>query len=141
MLDDLNVHGGRDDAMYHRTRQTPPKSQPLTDREVPIGLDRTPATIQEWLDGDASETAVRQGETVRHVEFWNRINAEVEERRRMRTPAHVQKAIMDALPRTAPRAPEVWWQRRVVVTPATMIVGAASLLAVGVVLGAALRNP
>jgi hypothetical protein len=142
MLDDLNVHGGQDDAIARRARQTPPKTQRMADREVPIGLERTPARVQEWLDGDASEAAVRQvgGEAVRHVEFWNRINAEVEQRRHLRTPVHVQQAIMDALPRSAPRAPESWWQRKVAVTPATMIAGAAGLMAVGAVLGAAIST-
>ena len=74
MSDNYDAHGGREDGRSARDRQAPRHDQPLTDREVPLGLSRTPAAIHQWLDGDASEATVRRGYTVRHVEFWKQLD-------------------------------------------------------------------
>lgn len=137
MYNDFNARGdkpregGRD-----RLRQTPRDQQKLTDREVPLGLSRTPAAIHAWLDGDAPEASVRQGETVRHVEFWNALSAEVAVRRDMRTPTGLQEAIMAALPATTPRVITPWWSRPMEMSPAALATAAAGLLALGAAIGA-----
>ena len=106
----------------------------VSDREVPIGLARTPAAIHDWLDGALPESAVRKGETARHVEFWSRLGAEAEARRHMRTPAHVTDRIMAAIPQAAPSITP-WWRMRIELTPTVLAAMAASLLAVGLVIG------
>lgn len=107
------------------------EQQPLADREVPIGFAVTPAGVHEWLDGDASETDVRRSDSTRHIEFWNRLNAEAAVRREVRTPPHVQAQIMAAIaPRTATVA-EPWFQRTLAVKPIVAIAAAAGLVAFG----------
>ena len=96
MLDDLNPREGRSEPGRDRPRAVP--TRPFADREVPRGTRRTPQTVQAWLDGDLPEAAVRRGDTARDVDFWRRIETEVDQRRRMKTPAYVQERIMQALP-------------------------------------------
>ena len=94
MYNDINARGDTPrEGGRERQRQTPRDQQKLTDREVPLGLSRTPATIHAWLDGDAPEASVRQGETVRHVEFWHALSAEVCVRRNARPSAFAELAV------------------------------------------------
>ena len=137
MFDNLNPHNGRDRARRDGASQQP--AEPLTDREVPLDVSRTPASVQAWLDGDAPESAV-QAADARHVEFWARINAETERRRQVRTPVEVQQRIMAAIPADAPAAAP-WYRRDITMNPAVAVAAAASLLAVGAAVGAALRTP
>jgi hypothetical protein len=136
MFDDLQSDGLGDG----RKRERPANPErPLADREVPLG--RPTATIAEavhaWLDGDAPESSVRRGEWSRDVDFWKRMNEDLERRRRMRTPAHVQARIMEAIPQHAPSLITPWWRREFVVTPSSALVAAATLLAVAVAATAA----
>ena len=111
-----------------------PEQQPLADREVPIGFAVTPAGVHEWLDGELPEAEVRRADSTRHVEFWNRLNAEAAVRRDMKTPVHVQAQIMAAIaPQTATVA-EPWFRRSMTVNPIVALAAAAGL----VVLGAAM---
>lgn len=135
MLDNLDRNG----------RETPasPKGRdeelvrPLADREVPLTGNATRADIHAWLDGELSEAEVRRGDAVRDVDFWLRVDREVQVRREMKTPAHVLDRIMDALPMAAPEAALPWWKRPFTVTPTTAIVATAGALAIGAALGAA----
>ena len=136
MFDNLNAHNGRDRARRDGASQQSP--EPLTDREVPLDVSRTPASVQAWLDGDAPEAMLSASES-RHVEFWARINAETARRRQVRTPVEVQQRIMAALPADAPAAAP-WYRRDITVNPALAVAAAASLLAVGAAVGAALRQ-
>ena len=135
MSDNYDAHGGREDGRSARDRQATRHDQPLTDREVPLGLSRTPAAIHQWLDGDASEATVRRGDTVRHVEFWKQLDTEVSARRAMRTPAHVVANIMSALPEGRPQVALPWYRRRVELTPVVLAAIGASLLALGLAFG------
>ena len=119
-----------------RERAAPPpgrgdqRQRPMADREVP--LDRhgaLSAAVHAWLDGELPEAAVRKGETAKDVEFWQMIAAETAQMRRTRTPAHVEAMIMDALPQTAPQAVSPWYRRELVLTPGTVAVSAAVLVA------------
>lgn len=106
------------------------RARPMADREVP--LDRhggLSAAVHAWLDGELPEAAVRKGETAKDVEFWQMIAAETAQMRRMRTPAHVEAMIMDALPQTAPQAISPWYRRELVLTPGTVAVSAVILVA------------
>jgi len=107
-----------------------PRQRPLADREVP--LDRhggLSAAVHAWLDGELPEAAVRKGETAKDVEFWHMIAQETAQMRRLRTPAHVEALIMDALPQTAPQAITPWHRRELVLTPPTALALAAALVA------------
>ena len=114
--------------------------QPIADREVPIGFSVTPQGVHEWLDGEVEESAIRRSETTRHIEFWNRLNAEAETRRQMKTPAHVQAQIMAAIaPQRARQVATPWFSRPITITPMTAAAAAAGLVAVGAMLAWAAR--
>ena len=132
MFDNLNTNGRADGTKQPRPLGAPDGS--VADREVPLDSTRTAPAVHAWLDGDAPAAAARQG-SAREVEFWNRVNAETDRRRHMRTPAHVQARIMGALPESTPRAVTSWWMRPMSMSPAGMIAGAAGLLAAGAAIG------
>jgi hypothetical protein len=113
-----------------------PEQQPLADREVPIGFAVTPAGVHEWLDGDAAETDIRRADSARHIEFWNRLNAEAAVRREVRTPAHVQAQIMAAIAPQRATVVEPWFQRSFAVKPIVAIAAAAGLVAFGAAMAA-----
>ena len=139
MNNDFTAHGDRSsNGRQERDRQRASLDQPLTDREVPIGLARTPVAVHQWLDGDTSESAVRQGDMVRHVEFWNRVGAQAEARRQMRTPEYLTAQIMAALPQGVPQTATRWWQRRLEVSPLVLAAAGVTMLALGVLVGRAL---
>jgi len=75
------------------------------------------------------ETSVRRGASAREVEFWKRLDSDLAVRRRLRTPAHLQARIMNALPMTRPQIITPWWQREYVITPSSALVAAATLMA------------
>lgn len=95
------------------------------------------ADIHAWLDGEVPESAVRRADTARDVEFWNRIEKDVEVRRQMKTPVHVYAQIMDSLPEKVPQVMP-WWRTEHTVSPMLLIAAGAGLLAVGVAVGALL---
>jgi hypothetical protein len=135
MSNNYDAHGGREDGRHSRdlgASRSVPSSVP--DREVPLGLTRTPPAIHQWLDGDVAETAVRRADTARHVDFWKRLDAEATVRREMRTPPHVLTNIMAALPEGRPETTK-WYQRRIELTPAALAAVAAGLLGAGLVFG------
>lgn len=121
--------GGRERNVPNTGRE-PQRERPLADREVP--LDRhgvLSAAVHAWLDGELPEAAVRKGETAKDVEFWQMIGQETGQMRRMRTPAHVEALIMDALPQTAPQLITPWYRREFVLTPGAALTSAAVLVA------------
>lgn len=132
MFDDLHSDGRGDNG---RKRENGQPERPLADREVPL----TPPTatiadaVHAWLDGEAPESSVRRGEWSRDVDFWKRIDEDLAARRRLKTPAHLQAQIMNALPMHAPQIITPWWRREMVVTPAAMIAAAAALVTLAAV--------
>jgi hypothetical protein len=143
MLDDLNTPDGRPLEGTHGVpadRARAPEARPLTDREVPIGRRTTPAVVQAWLDGEVPEAAVRRGDTARDVELWKKITAEAERRRYLTTPAHVQEAIMAALPLNAPTVITPWYRREFVLTPRKALTAAGALVAAGAAVAAAVAR-
>ena len=136
MLDNL-------DPREHRTSPATPKSReipaarPVADREVPIARHQIPAAVQAWLDGDLPESAARHADAKGDVEFWLRVDREMQARRELKTPAHVYQQIMDALPQDAPEVEASLWRRPIMVSPAVALATAAGAFAVGVALGAA----
>ena len=130
MLDDMNTENGLSIDGRKRARREEAE-RPLTDREVPLGQQvgrvLSPA-VHAWLDGELPEAAVRKGDMARDVEFWNRINEAAERRRHLRTPAHVQARIMDALPQSVPQLITPWWRREFVMTPGVAVTSAAVLV-------------
>jgi hypothetical protein len=139
MVDDLRSDDGLGgfDGHHHRPAKRNEASRPLADREVPLGHQEqqdgrvlAPA-LHAWLDGEAPEASVRKGDTARDVDFWKTITVEVDQRRRMRTPAGLEARIMDAIPQSAPQIITPWHQREFVVTPKVAVAAGAALVAVG----------
>jgi hypothetical protein len=132
MFDDIRSDGGQNLDGRKRERRSEIE-RPLTDREVPLaqpemGRVLSPA-IHAWLDGELPEAAVRRGDTERDVEFWKRMAEATDTRRHLRTPAHVQQRIMDALPHSVPQVITPWWRREFVLTPAAALGVAGALIA------------
>jgi hypothetical protein len=150
MHDDLSARDGRDDADRSRAQETPEAGQShpararesgkLADREVPIELTRTPDLIHAWLDGELPEAGVRGAEAVRHVEFWKRLDRDLEVRRHVQAPLDMTERIMAALPATVPQVTAPWWSRSVEVTPVTVAAAAAGLLTIGAAIGATIKR-
>jgi hypothetical protein len=149
MPDDLISPDGREDASRSRVPpRTTGDSRPadgrgagrLADREVPIELARTPDRIHAWLDGELSESEVRGTESIRHLEFWKRLDRDLEMRRQAQAPADLTARIMEALPATAPHAVAPWWNRPVEMNPVAVAAAAAGLLSLGAAIGATLHR-
>ena len=69
---------------------------PLTDREVPLAEHRTPEAIHAWLDGESvAEEQLRAAG--KDYEFWQKVQTEAQQRRRMQTPTYVTAQIMKAI--------------------------------------------
>jgi hypothetical protein len=136
MVDDLRSDDGLGGfESHHRPARRSEKERPLADREVPLGHQETDTRIlapalHQWLDGELPEASVRKGDTARDVEFWKNINVEVERRRRMNTPPHLEAQIMEALPQTAPAVITPWYKREFVITPARAVALAAGLMVI-----------
>ena len=127
MFDDVHSDGLGDG----RKRQRPARPErPLADREVPLGPPSTAIAeaVHAWLDGETPERDARRGDWSRDVDFWKRLDEDLAARRRLRTPAHLQAQIMNAIPQHAPQLITPWWRREFVVTPASALVGAATLV-------------
>ncbi|HUF28605.1 MAG TPA: hypothetical protein VMM18_16620 [Gemmatimonadaceae bacterium] len=137
MLDNLNAHGDGAEGSRERAHRTP-ETRPMADREVPLRRRTTPAAVHAWLDGELPETAVRRGEHARDVELWKQITREAESRRAVRTPAHVQAAIMSAIPQTAPQAISPWYRREFVISPLAALGAAMGLVALAAMVTAAI---
>lgn len=114
----------------------------VSDREVPIGGGdlRTPDLVHAWLDGEIPESAVAGADAQRQVEFWKRVDRDLEQRRYMQTPADLTRKIMDALPATAPATATPWWTRPIAMSPIAVAAAATSLLALGAAIGASIRR-
>lgn len=136
MLDDLEPNESRaNEQPARRPSDAPaPAQRPVSDREVPLTGRTAMADIHAWLDGDLPETAVRRADTAHDIEFWNRLEKDVEVRRQMKTPVHVYAQIMDSLPQTVPQ-PEPWWRTERKMSLGVLVAAGAGLLALGVIVG------
>jgi hypothetical protein len=81
--------------------------RPVADREVPLpgisAADGAADVIQQWLDGDATETDARLADE-KAVAFWTRANADASAMRQTKAPAHLTANIMAALAAKPPIA-------------------------------------
>ena len=139
MLDNLNARDGSGDAGRERPRRASEQSQPLVDREVPLGGTATSEMMHRWLDGEGPEPVAMNADTARQVDLWRRIEEESERRRRMVTPAHVKAHIMAALPAEAPQLALPWWKKSIQVSPVVALAAAAGLVALGAAIGTSIR--
>jgi hypothetical protein len=115
----------------------------VSDREVPIGGTEgthTSDLVHAWLDGELPETAVSGADATRQIEFWKRVDRDLEQRRYLVTPADLTQKIMDALPATAPATATPWWSRPIAMSPIAVAAAATSLLALGAAIGATIRR-
>jgi hypothetical protein len=115
----------------------------VSDREVPIGGTEgthTSDLVHAWLDGELPETAVSGADATRQIEFWKRVDRDLEQRRYLETPADLTQKIMDALPATAPATATPWWSRPIAMSPIAVAAAATSLLALGAAIGATIRR-
>jgi hypothetical protein len=140
MHDDLNARESAENVDGSRPSREVPRdpARPVADREVPIGVSRTSDLVHAWLDGELNESALIGHDAGRQVEFWKRLDRDLESRRHMQTPAYVAQRIMDALPETAPTTTS-WWSRPIAMTPIAVAAAATSLLALGAAIGASIR--
>jgi hypothetical protein len=115
----------------------------VSDREVPIGgtdNTRTSDLVHAWLDGELPESAVAGADATRQIEFWKRVDRDLEQRRYLVTPADLTQKIMDALPATTPATATPWWSRPIAMSPIAVAAAATSLLALGAAIGATIRR-
>jgi hypothetical protein len=126
MFDDLSSEGLGEG---HKRERAGHPERPLADREVPLGPPSTSIAdaVHAWLDGDAPESQARRADS-RDVDFWKKLDEDLAARRRLRTPAHLQAQIMNALPMHAPTLITPWWRREFVVTPTNAVIAAATLV-------------
>ena len=132
MLDDFNSESGVPNEGRARDRQRE-DARNFVEREVPVGQTGETSlaiAVHAWLDGELPESFLRKGDSARDVEFWNRLGEETGARRHMRTPSHIQDRIMDALPQHAPQLITPWFQRELVLTPASAVAIGTALVAV-----------
>jgi hypothetical protein len=139
MLDNLNARDDGGDAGRERPRRASELSQPLSDREVPLGGTATSEMINNWLDGDAPEPTAVNAESARQIDLWRRIEQESERRRHLVTPAHVKAQIMAALPADVPQVALPWWKKSIRVSPVVALAAAAGLVALGAAIGTSMR--
>ena len=105
---------------------------------TPQGGFRLAPDVHAWLDAEHAGHAPRRDDAAHDVDFWNRLEADIRRRRQVRTPVHVQRAVMDALP--GGRGGVAPWHRRpVTVAPALLAAAGIALLGLGVALGIAIR--
>lgn len=128
LFDDLHPDAPGDSRK--RDRSSKP-ARALSDREVPLGPPSTTIStaVHAWLDGSTPERDVRRGEWSKDVEFWKRMEDDLDGRRRMRTPAYLNAQIMESIPRHAPQVITPWWRREFVVTPSSALLAVAALMA------------
>ena len=145
MVDDLRSDDGLSgyNGHHHRTSRRSDNLRAVTDREVPLSHQEPDARVlspalHAWLDGELPEAAARKASSGRDVEFWKNINAEVDQRRHMRTPTYLEARIMDKLPQSAPRLNTPWWRREFVVTPLAAVGAAAALMVIAAGIAAAI---
>ena len=81
MLDNLDPRDSRSDEPARTRGDAPAPGRPVSDREVPLTGRTATADIHAWLDGEVPESAVRRADTARDVDFWNRLEKDVEVRR------------------------------------------------------------
>jgi hypothetical protein len=148
MHDNLNPgspRDGRDGAKAGAGKPRDHEIRPVVEREVPLGqqAERSlAASVHAWLDGDLPEAVVRKGETARDVDFWRNLSGQMEQRRRMQTPAHIEAQIMAALPHHAPAAVITPWHRReFVITPVAAVSTVAAIVAITALITAVLIAP
>ncbi|MDB4906812.1 MAG: hypothetical protein JWO05_1596 [Gemmatimonadetes bacterium] len=132
MFDDFNSESGVRNDGRARDRQRD-DARNLFEREVPLGQTGETSlaiAVHAWLDGELPESVLRRGDSARDVDFWNRLGEETSARRHMRTPTHIQDRIMEALPQHAPQLITPWFQRELVLTPASAVAIGSALVAV-----------
>jgi hypothetical protein len=93
--------------------------------------------VHAWLDADRAGRAPRRADAAHDVDFWHRLEKDIARRRQVRTPIHVQRAVMAALPGGRGAAP--WYRRPLSITPGLLALAGTAMLALGVAVGVALR--
>jgi hypothetical protein len=137
MVDNLYPEGGPDEVRRPDAGGLA-RNAPMADREVPLGGGRPNLLVQQWLDGEVTESAARRADA-HEVDLWQRINEETERRRHMITPAPLFDRIMAAIPEAAPVEPVSWWKRPLSLSAPAALATAVALLAAGIALGTLFR--
>lgn len=143
MLDDLTKRPNGDAQRAPEPRAAG-NNVPMVDREVPLPAAPQPFdAMHRWLDNEASEEEVAGSEGARYTELWRRVDVEVESRRQMAAPVGLADRIMLAVPETVPQpmsAAMNWWEKPVELTPVKAVAAASGILALGLAIGATLRD-
>ena len=140
----LNNDFRSDNSHEERGRRAPQNegARPLADREVPLNRTEKNAmtVMHQWLDGETPEAAVRAVGGEREITFWKALEADLETRRQARAPLDLEQRIMAALPQNTPSLITPWHSRPMEITPVVMLGAAATLVAVGLLLGVAMAR-
>jgi hypothetical protein len=142
----------------------------MADREIPIVAAAHFEAMHRWLDGEATAAVAEQDpESARYVALWRRVGQETARRSSHRLSSDFTSRVMSALPGGAPSpadlalaggtvtataAPSLvvapaarldaptttWWQGSLELNRGTALAAATGLVAVGLLLGAALRG-
>ena len=139
MLDDIHSESGLSRNGQKRPRQADTE-RPLPDREVPLlqpAERRLSDAVHAWLDGELPESAVRKTDS-KDVEFWKRLDDETSQRRHMRTPTHVQARIVASIPEGVPMAIRPWYQRELLIKPASAIRAGSAIIVLAALITAAI---
>jgi hypothetical protein len=73
------------------------EAETFADREVPLVGVRPVLAVQQWLDGDATETVARAASPA-DVDVWSALGAAYAEKAQLMAPAGLADRIMAALP-------------------------------------------
>ena len=141
----------------------------MVDREIPIVTATHFDAMHRWLDGEAAEAVAEQDpESARYVALWRRVGEETTRRSSHRLSGDFTSRVMSALPGGAPMRADLalvggvtesaapplaaapaarldaptrtWWQGSLELNRGTALAAATGLVAVGLLLGAALRG-
>ena len=95
MLDDLHSDGRSEGP-----RRTNDSVRPASDREVPLGQPAAVIAdgVHRWLDGEATESSARRCPGGQDVEFWKRLEGDLQRCRQVRAPEGLVARIMAAIP-------------------------------------------
>ena len=139
MHNDFNSDKSREDR--GRRADNGEGARPLADREVPLPSRKEATSVMhQWLDGEVPEAAVRAAGGDRELRFWSALGGELEMRRQVTAPVGLADRIMAALPQNTPSVITPWYVRPVEVTPVMAAGIGATLLALGLAIGAAVAK-
>jgi hypothetical protein len=73
-------------------------ASPEVEEERAVPTAPAPEPVHRWLDGEkVNPQDLDEPESQKHMQFWSKMQAETERRRRMKTPRGFDSIVMDKL--------------------------------------------